>query len=163
LVYVGNQYDRDDAFNRYFAPAAAVTPHRVAGKWPDTQPWPRITFAGRCRFDDVRAIHQDALATVLLLPERYARTGHMTSRWFEASLAGCLALIPSEIHGANRYGPHDLLVSDGADVVDKLTWLRLSAGTAEHAELIAATLPYLEPFRCSTQAAKAASILMDLA
>ena len=163
LVYVGNQYDRDDSLSRYFAPAAEVMPHRVAGKWPNTDPWPRITFTGRCRFDDVRVIHEDALATVLLLPERYARTGHVTSRWFEALLAGCLPLIPAEIHGAGHFGPHALLVSNGTDVVDKLSWLSLIAGTAEHAELIAAALPYLEPFRCSNQAARAASILKDLA
>jgi hypothetical protein len=74
LVYVGNQYGRDDAFDRFFAPAAALVTHRVAGKWTDTGPWPHVNFTGRCRFDEVADIHRGALATVLLLPERYARS-----------------------------------------------------------------------------------------
>src|SRR5205807_2374055 len=32
LVYIGNQYDRDDSFDIFFAPAAATHEHRVAGK-----------------------------------------------------------------------------------------------------------------------------------
>jgi hypothetical protein len=42
LVYVGNQYDRDAAFDRFFAPAALWFPHRVAGKWTHTQAWPHV-------------------------------------------------------------------------------------------------------------------------
>lgn len=47
LVYVGNQYDRDKAFDTFFAPAAARSPHLVAGKWPRTERWPHVRFTGR--------------------------------------------------------------------------------------------------------------------
>ncbi|HEX7162465.1 MAG TPA: hypothetical protein VF223_14665 [Trebonia sp.] len=47
LVYVGNQYDRDEAFAGFFAPAAARHRHRVAGKWTRTARWPHVTFTGR--------------------------------------------------------------------------------------------------------------------
>ncbi|MFC0530825.1 hypothetical protein [Phytohabitans kaempferiae] len=162
LVYVGNQYDRDKAFDRYFAPPALTIPHRVAGKWPQTEAWPHVSFTGRCGFAEVKQIHRAALATVLLLPERYATVGHMTSRWFEALLAGCIPLMPADIHGVEAYGPHELRVEDGRDVIEKLAWLRSIAGSGEHADLIAACLGYLEPFRCSAQVAIAVKLLEGL-
>jgi hypothetical protein len=162
LVYVGNQYDRDEAFGRYFAPAAAAVAHRVAGKWQRTQAWPHVTFTGRCGFAEVEQIHRTALATVLLLPERYAAVGHMTSRWFEAALAGCLPLAPAEIRGIDTYVPRALQVTSGQDVIGKLAWLGRIAGSAGHADLIAACLAHLEPFRCSAQVATAIQILEGL-
>jgi hypothetical protein len=162
LVYVGNQYGRDDAFDRYFAPAAAVLEHRVAGKWANVEAWPHVNFTGRCRFSEVEQIHRRALATVLLLPQRYAQVGHMTSRWFEALLAGCLPLLPAEVHGADVYVPSELLVTDGRQVIEKLTWLQGIAGSAAHAELIAACLARLEPFRCSVQVATTLNLLETL-
>lgn len=162
LVYVGNQYDRDDAFDRYFAPAAATVPHQVAGKWPRTQRWPWVRFTGRCAFADVARIHRSALATVLLLPDRYAAVGHMTSRWFEALLSGCLPLTPTDIQGVDAYAPWPLQVADGHDVLDRLAWLQGIAGGREHAELIAACLGHLEPFRCSIQVTNTVKILEGL-
>ncbi|WP_433300926.1 hypothetical protein ACQP2F_04630 [Actinoplanes sp. CA-030573] len=162
LVYVGNQYDRDDAFDRYFAPAAARVAHQVAGKWTRTQQWPQVRFTGRCGFAEVEALHRRALATVLLLPDRYAYVGHMTSRWFEALLAGCLPLLPAEIRFADAYAPRELQVATGEDVIDKLVWLQSIAGSADHADLIAACLPLLEPFSCSTQVATALTVLERL-
>ena len=162
LVYVGNQYDRDEAFDLYFAPAAATVPHRVAGKWLRTQAWPHVTFSGRCGFVEVDQIHRGALATVLLLPQRYAAVGHMTSRWFEALLAGCLPLAPAEIHSVETYTPPSLRVNNGHDVIEKLTWLQSIAGTSEHIDLIATSLSYLEPFRNSTQVATAVKLLEGL-
>ena len=50
LVYIGNQYDRDEAFSAFFAPAAARFQHRVAGKWTRTADWPHVNFTGRCPF-----------------------------------------------------------------------------------------------------------------
>ncbi|NJP35815.1 hypothetical protein [Micromonospora thermarum] len=163
LVYVGNQYDRDDHFDQFFAPAAKVMPHLVAGKWPRTEAWPHVSFAGRAAFTEVAQIHKSALATVLLLPDRYWRVGHMTSRWWEALLAGCLPLVPAEMRGADAYLPRELHVNDGQDVIDRLAWLQAIAGTREHADLLTACLARLEPFRCSAVARTALSILKELA
>ena len=162
LVYVGNQYDRDEHFGRFFAPAAQYVSHVVAGKWPRTQAWPHVTFTGRIAYREVERVHGRALATVLLLPERYWQVGHMTSRWWEALVAGCLPLVPAEVHGADAYLPRELHVADGCQVVDRLTWLRSITGTREHVDLLAACLARLEPFRCSTVARTALRLLEDL-
>ena len=61
--------------------------HLVAGKWTRHGRWPHVRFIGRIPFDEV-ADSTAALATMLLLPDRYAASGQMTQRIFEAVLAG---------------------------------------------------------------------------
>lgn len=151
LVYVGNQYDRDDAFDTFFAPAAAQVPHLIAGKWPDTHRWPSLNFLGRIPFPQVAEIHSGALATVLLLPDHYARAGQVTQRIFEAVLAGCAPLLPGTVRGAAGLVPASLRVSNAADVRDRVGWLAEIAGTTEHAALLGECLRRLDPFRLSTQ------------
>ncbi len=150
LVYVGNQYDRDDQFTRYFAPAAARYQHRVAGKWPRTQHWPHVNFTGRCAFTDVQRIYQSGLATILLLPERYARAGQQTQRLFEAVLAGCLPLTPTPIPPAATWTPPHLHVADSTQVISQIHWAHRISGSTRHAQLIADCLSRLEPFRLTT-------------
>ncbi|MEO6082998.1 MAG: hypothetical protein ABIQ18_07810 [Umezawaea sp.] len=151
LAYVGNQYDRDTAFGTFFAPAAATHRHLVAGKWTRTEAWPHVSFTGRVPFTEVERIHGRTLATVMLLPERYAHTGQMTQRLVEAVLAGCLPLTPTTIRSAGLFTPPRLHVSDGTAVTTMLTHLQDIAGTSEHAELIADCLRALDVFRASHQ------------
>jgi hypothetical protein len=151
LVYVGNQYDRDHAFDTYFAPAARRWPHTVAGKWTHTRPWPDILFIGRVPFAAVAHLHSTALATVLLLPDRYAAVGQMTQRLPEAVLQGCLPLTPSAIRAAERFTPPRLHVRDGGHVCALLDTLTRLAGTPAHAELITQCLTRLGLFRLSRQ------------
>ncbi len=151
LIYVGNQYDRDDAFDSLFAPAAARIPHIVAGKWPDASRWPYVTFTGRVPFRRVADLYGNALVTVLLLPERYRIAGQMTQRIFEALLAGCLPLTPATIRGAEVFTPRRLHVTDAGDVLSRIGELGAIAGTSEHADLLAACLHKLDLFRLSAQ------------
>lgn len=151
LAYVGNQYDRDSAFDTFFAPAAAAHRHLVAGKWTSIQAWPHVSFVGRVPFAEVVEIYRRTLATVLLLPDRYARAGQMTQRLVEAVLAGCLPLTPTSIRSAGQFTPARLHVADGADVTTMLTHLQHIAGTSEHVELITSCLRALEVFRLSRQ------------
>jgi hypothetical protein len=83
-----------------------------------------VTFTGQCGFAEVERIHRNALTTVLLMPNIYAQAAHMTSRWFEALLAGCLPLTPAEIRFADAYAPRDLQINSGQDVIDKLACFR---------------------------------------
>lgn len=163
LVYVGNQYGRDDAFGHYFAPAAAHMAHRVAGKWTNVDAWPHVRFTGRCRFDEVADIHGRALATVLLLPERYRTVGHQTQRLFEAVTAGCLPLIPTDTMDADRFAPVNLHVSDADEVVNRVRWIESIAGTDDHCALIRSCLDLLDPYRTSRQAAALITTLHGLA
>lgn len=151
LAYVGNQYDRDEAFDCFFAPAAAQHHHLVAGKWTSTARWPRIRFAGRVPFTEVPHIYGRAVTTMLLLPERYAVAGQMTQRVIEAVTAGCLPLTPDSIRSAEAFAPRELHIADGEHAAGMITRLRGIAGTDQHTELLAACLARLDIFRLSRQ------------
>ncbi|MEV0934308.1 hypothetical protein ACIBMX_10970 [Streptomyces phaeochromogenes] len=151
LGYVGNQYDRDEYFDRYFAPAAARVAHLVGGKWTRTDRWPHVRFLGRIPFAQAHELYSRSLATVLMLPERYAAVGQMTQRIFEAVLAGCLPLAPADIRHVDQFVPAELIVSSGQEVIERLAFLRQIAGNQQHADLIAACLDRLDLFRLSKQ------------
>ncbi|MGI5479302.1 glycosyltransferase family protein [Streptomyces lavendofoliae] len=151
LGYVGNQYDRDEHFDRFFAPAAARFDHVVGGKWVKTSRWPHVRFLGRLPFKAVHSVYGRSLATVLMLPERYAAVGQMTQRIFEAVLAGCLPLAPADILHVDRFVPKELIVSSSSEVIERLSHLQRIAGTQQHADLIAACLDRLDLFRLSRQ------------
>ncbi|MFC5203769.1 glycosyltransferase family protein [Streptomyces kaempferi] len=151
LGYVGNQYDRDEPFDRLFAPAAARVEHLVAGKWTKTDRWPDVHFVGRIPFEAAADVYGRSLATVLMLPERYAAVGQMTQRIFEAVLAGCLPLVPADVLFADRFVPEELIVRSGRDVIERLSYLREIAGTQQHADLIAACVDRLGLFGLNKQ------------
>jgi hypothetical protein len=160
--YAGNQYDRDEEFGRFLAPAAARYAHQVAGKWTDTARWPHVTFAGRVAFEDVSRLYWRSLTTILLLPRRYRAAGQMTQRIFEAVLAGCLPLAPAGIRHAGRFVPPRLVVGNSADVIGQIAYLQRIAGSHEHAGLIAECLGHLELFRLSRQADALEAVLHDV-
>jgi hypothetical protein len=162
LVYIGNQYDRDEAFSAFFAPAAAGHGHRVAGKWTRTADWPHVNFTGRCSFPEVQELYETALATVLLLPDRYARAGQMTQRMFEAVLAGCLPLTPAALPFASAFTPPTLHAANGMEVADRIIELQSIAGTTQHAGLIADCFGMLSTFRLSRQVTTVNRILRGL-
>jgi hypothetical protein len=162
LLYVGNQYDRDGAFGTYFAPAAAQFRHRVAGKWTDVTRWPHVNFTGRCAFSEVRSLYQSAMATVPLLPDRYAQAGQMTQRLFEAVLAGCLPITPASTACAGKFTPPDLHAAGGQHVIDILRQAQAAAGTGWHIATLAACLERLDIFRLSRQIATLNHILESL-
>jgi hypothetical protein len=163
LAYAGNQYDRDEAFGVFFAPAAARFDHRVAGKWTRTGAWPHVNFTGRCPFPDVNQLYRSALATVLLVPARYASAGQMTQRLPEAVLSGCLPITPLGIAHAATFTPPALHAADGQQVIDRIEHAQTIAGTPAHAELIDACLRRLSVFRLSRQIAALDHILARLA
>ncbi|MFF7647298.1 hypothetical protein [Streptomyces canus] len=151
LGYVGNQYDRDKPFDRFFAPAAARVEHLVAGKWTQTDRWPDVHFVGRIPFEAAAGVYGRSLATVLMLPERYAAVGQMTQRIFEAVLAGCLPLVPADVRFADQFVPEELIVRSGRDVIERLSFLREIAGAHQHADLIAACVDHLRLFGLNKQ------------
>jgi hypothetical protein len=162
LIYIGNQYDRDQAFDTFFAPAAVRFPHRVAGKWPRTARWPHVRFTGRCPFPEVERLYQSALTTVLLLPDRYAIVGQMTQRLFEAVLAGCLPITPTTIVDAARFTPPILHASSCDQVMTRIEQLLGLVGTRAHADLLSECLRGLDSFRLSRQLATFSRLLERL-
>lgn len=94
-----------------------------------------LHFTGCIPFEQVERLYQNALATIVLLPPRYAASGRMTQRLFESVLAGCLPLAPGEIRGIERYVPADLHVTSGRDAAERIRALR-QAAAHRRAELL---------------------------
>ncbi len=159
LVYVGNQYDRDEAFDEFFAPTAALVPHLVAGKWTTTSRWPQVNFTGRVPFGEVERLHRRSLATLLLTPDRLAVRGQFTQRIFEAVLAGCVPLAPASLRSARRVLPPELIIEDADQALTVINALAATAGGPEHAALIGRCLQRLAPFRLSRQLATLSRLL----
>ncbi|MFD7639563.1 hypothetical protein ACFV4P_02825 [Kitasatospora sp. NPDC059795] len=161
LGYVGNQYGRDEHFDRFFAPAAHDHLHQVIGKWTDTDRWPHVVFAGRRPFAAAQQLHCRAVTTVLLAPPRYADTGAISQRLPEAVLAGCLPLGPTDIATIDRFLPSELLISDGraaSRLIDRLQ----STTDRRRADLIGKCIRRLDPFRASQQLAVINAALADI-
>jgi hypothetical protein len=118
-----------------------------------------VNFTGRCSFPEVRDLHLSALATVLLLPGRYARAGQMTQRLPEAVLAGCLPVTPASLPRAPAFTPPVLHAATGDEVVGIISGLQRIAGTSGHADLIARCIAMLGIFRLSRQIATIDRIL----
>jgi hypothetical protein len=123
---------------------------------------PDVCFEGRIPFTEVSELYHSALATVLLLPRRYAVVGQMTQRIYEAALAGCLPLTPADIHAARRFTPRRLHVRDGRDVLALVGRLRRIAGGPAHRRLIADCLRKLDLFRLSKQMDALDAVLLRL-
>lgn len=86
----------------------------------------------------------------------------MTQRIFEAALAGCLPLTPTDIHAAYRFTPRRLHVREGRDLLALVGQLRRIAGGPAHAQLIADCLRTLDLFRLSRQMDALDTVLVRL-
>ncbi|WP_395107573.1 hypothetical protein [Actinomadura sp. SCN-SB] len=161
LVYVGNQYDRDEPFDRYFAPVAATVLHQVAGKWTATDRWPQVNFTDRIPFPEVEPLHQRALATMLLAPDRLAARGQFTQRIFEAVLAGCAPIAPAYLRAVDHVVPRELIAQDAEHAREILRHLSKIAGSPRHADLISRCLHHLTLFRLSNQLIVLSGLLDD--
>ncbi|MFT4295935.1 MAG: hypothetical protein QM582_11040 [Micropruina sp.] len=151
LLYVGNQYERDDRFNEYFAIPALTTPHHyVVGKWTQTSNWPWVTFQGRRAFRESMQFYERALATVALLPPRYEKVGQTTQRVAEAVTRGCVALVPRSVASADRITPPELLVSRGAAVNERIAKIR-AMPVLDYQDLRLRAIDLLEPLQTAVQ------------
>ena len=162
LVFAGDQDGCEDAFERYFAPAAARFRHRVAGRWPQAARWPHARFTGRLPMAESTGLYAGALATVLLAPHGHHVAGHVAPRLPGAVLSGCLPIVPAALSDAETLSPVALHANDGTEVIDLLEHLVAVAGTSEHGELVADCLKRLDLFRVSRQIAVIEAILDDL-
>lgn len=133
LVYVGNQYERDESFLKYYDKASQIIKRRVDiyGKWQNftalqtsSDTFPYLNFKGRVRYDETVSIYEKSLTTVLIAPPRYYKSGQYTQRIFEALWGLCIPLVPIEYSCKDLLFPPELVVSDGQDVANKIVWIR---------------------------------------
>ncbi|MQB08164.1 glycosyltransferase family 1 protein [Agrobacterium tumefaciens] len=151
LVYIGNQYERDEAFSTLFAVPAKTIDHAVFGKWSSSDEWAHVKFNGRVHFKDVARIYAESVATVLLAPDRYCRSGQITQRLFEALMQGCFPIAHSDIKGIDEILPKWLIINSGDEVADLCEHLMNIRQSHSYRDCLAECLEGLHPFRMSHQ------------
>ncbi|NUP49078.1 MAG: hypothetical protein HOW97_17500 [Catenulispora sp.] len=159
LLLVGDEDERGDGFDRYFAPAAARWPHRVVGRWDAAGHRSGLDFAGRLPFAHIAALYDRALSALLLATPWHDAAGHVSPRLPEAVLAGCLPMTPAARHDAETLTPAALHARDGAEVARILEDLVRIAGTPDHVLLLADCLKRLDLFRARDQVAAIEAML----
>lgn len=135
--YVGNNYERDDQFRRYYSVPSlnlrgSGIQTTVHGNWLThsiermhprgvLQAYPHVAFLPRLAYRDVSAALNDSVAVCHITKPEYALHGNVTMRYFEALAAGVPALVPTECVPLRQVGDAcGLLVNTPGDVVMKV-------------------------------------------
>lgn len=136
-TYVGNNYERQAQFERYYAePAGRLRAlgiqTTVHGNWLTRSPermhpraivqqYTHVAFAPRVAYRDVRGTLGGSLAVCHISKPEYSARGNVTVRYFEAIAAGVPALVPIESALMRDVGDSaGLMVGSTDDVVRKL-------------------------------------------
>ena len=93
IIYVGNQYERDGSFKKYFGNTRAA----IYGKWfKDLDDYKKCAFFGRIHPAQIPAAYSKALATVLIAKPEYYKNSFMTARLLEAVFYGAVPFFAEE-------------------------------------------------------------------
>jgi hypothetical protein len=150
-TYVGNNYDRDPQFRKYYSRPSHTLRTRgiqtsVWGNWLERSPErrdpsdllkenPHVAFGHRLAYKEIFGIINNSIAVTHITRDDYTPYGNITMRFTEAIQAGVVSLIPNEYIHARSVGLGEFLVNDPADVIR--TVMRLSqASVAERTEII---------------------------
>lgn len=126
VIYIGNQYDRDSSLAKYYEALSAKynIKAEIYGKWNNTDEFRDVSFHGRVGYVEVESLYRDALATILIAPERYYRTGQYTQRLFEALWQLCVPIVPHEYNYHEDIFPNELVVSDAYETAELIKRLK---------------------------------------
>jgi hypothetical protein len=135
LVYVGNNYDREEFVDRYVTSVASYYPGSVHfyGNWHkyDTdisQRYSHIGFHPKVNKSMCKWLYQHAVAVPMLAKDVYFKRGHITPRLYETVMAGGIPI------GFDRFKNHEkyfkLVVSSSQELTRILSWLKGLSFTA---------------------------------
>jgi len=150
-TYVGNNYDRDPQFRKYYSqPSLALRQRgvqtKVWGNWLERSPERQdpsvllrnnsyVTFGHRLAYKEIFSVINNSIAVTHITRDDYTPYGNITMRFTEAIQAGVVSLIPCEYEHARPVGLGEFLVKDPEDVVRAV--IRLSQmGVDERIDII---------------------------
>ena len=137
--YIGNNYERDDMFMKYYSlPSAELrglgVQTKIHGNWLQRSPerdspeilierHPHISFGPRVGFKESMDLLNSFICTVHITKPRYAKQGFASPRYLENIITNTPALVPSEFLVPDLLGSY-WTVDSPADVVKKVAELK---------------------------------------
>jgi hypothetical protein len=139
-VYVGNNYERDAQFMKYYGvPSTTLRGGGIQtvvhGNWLQKSPeredpakiiarHPHIAFSPRISYRDIFPVLNGGIAVTHLTKDEYCVHGNITCRFHEAIISEIPALIPIEYVPAHPVGlDGKMIVKSSEDVIEKVRWL----------------------------------------
>ena len=144
ITYVGNDSERRATFKKFFTPLSKKNrlnlygggmSRRVEGYQDNFEQYVGNTVMhGKIDQSEVWREYNYSRTCLSVARQRYYETGWIVHRFFEVILGGCILLVPSEMHGIDRYFKRGYLVDDSDHLEkridffnDKITWEKLES------------------------------------
>ena len=150
-TYVGNNYERDQQFKKYYGlPARALRERGIQtmihGNWLDRSPERRdpsellkenqsVSFGGRLAYNEIFDAFNRSIAVTHITKDEYTPYGNITGRFMEAIMAGTVALIPNEYVHARPVGLGELVVDSPEDIIRCVNMLK-NMSASDRAEIV---------------------------
>ena len=131
-TYVGNNYERDAQFNKYYSAPSKFLREKgvqtfVYGNWLDRSPERKdpsellvnnhhISFGGRLAYNQIFDAINKSIAVTHITKDEYTPYGNITGRFLETIMAGTIAMVPKEYIHAKAIGLGEFVVNSVRDV-----------------------------------------------
>ena len=132
-TYVGNNYERDKQFKKYYSMPARGLRDRgvqtmVYGNWLERSPErrdpsellrenPHVSFGGRLAYNEIFEAFNRSITVTHITKDEYTPYGNITGRFMEGVMSGVVALIPNEYVHARPVGLGEFVVDSPEDVI----------------------------------------------
>jgi len=132
-TYVGNNYERDKQFKKYYSMPARGLRDRgiqtmVYGNWLERSPErrdpsellrenPHVSFGGRLAYNEIFEAFNRSITVTHITKDEYTPYGNITGRFMEGVMSGVVALIPNEYVHARPVGLGEFIVDSPEDVI----------------------------------------------
>lgn len=171
LIYIGNQYERDDSFLEFIDHPSGYNNKKaiVYGNWKkypsifekNKNTFPNCTFRGKISFEKIDSEYKKSLCTVLVAPELYYHRGQYTQRIFESIINCCIPLCPKNYLLCKKIIIPEFLVENSKETADRILQFR-KLDNKKLQELMNQQYQRLNCFDMNKQVQSLISIIMDL-
>jgi hypothetical protein len=130
-TYIGNDSERRKTIKKYFSPLSDKNKLNLFGGGMSKRSVGYVGFAKHAGSivmnegipqGEVWRKYNASRTCLSVARQRYYDSGHIVHRWLEVILAGCILLVPRELHGVDKYLGPNYLVDDLAELESKITF-----------------------------------------
>jgi len=128
-AYVGNDSERRKTIKKFFTPLSKKNKlHLFGGGMSQRSEGYEgfdalkgtIKMHGAIAQEEVWRTYNNSRTCLSVARQRYYEAGHIVHRWLEVVLAGCILLVPRDLHGVENYLNKSFIVDDCEHFEDKI-------------------------------------------